>query len=464
MPPLSRRALLFALLSGGTTLASCSLPGSSFLPSPTPRPTPTATALTQRIALPTNAPRRTPATPTARLNDPLLRARRLLYVGEYAGQRGLFASKGDGSDTGLVAEGHYGPATWAPNGDRFLVVGALPGEERLAPQAWQFQEGMTLLRSHRLEGLQDTVAWAPDSLRVAVVATRRDARVTPDRAFATYLLLFKGEIEVALGQQTHPLGWTPLGRLVLTVTERLPGEDREYGPRALWTTSVAGDDRRWITQGYTYVGLVDQDEAVYALGGHRPYQLPSQSTIEQPTRLAILDLRTGQETLGIAADEIAASSPLPAPAQPPYWFASASVSPRGDQIALWLVPQATDTTSTLPAILAVVGQDGKVRWAERVPVIPLPAAPVWSPTNDALAYPTGPVNRPDPANAAVHLRAADGHTTTLPAADIANFALSPDGAWVAYNRELRLFLSAAADPAHTYLLADDGRSPRWRPR
>jgi hypothetical protein len=468
MPPLSRRRLLLALIGGCTTLASCGLPGASPSPSPAPRAIAAASPFIQRPGPPAGTPRPAPATPAAtpalRPSDPLLRARTLIYVGEHAGRRGLIASKGDGSDTMVVAEGRYGPATWSPNGDRFLVVGAHPGEDRLAPRAWQYQAGMGLLRSHRLEGLQDLVAWAPDSLRVAVVATRRDARATPERALATYLLLFEGEIEVALGQQTQPLGWTPRGRLLLTVTDRLPGTEPEYAPRTLWTTSVAGDDRRRIAEGHTYVGLVAQDEAVYALGEHRPYQLPSRSTAELPTRLAILDIRTGQETLSIAADEIAASTSLPAPAQPPYWFASAAVSPRGDQVALWLVPHIFDPNGALPAILAVVGQDGSIRWAERVPVTPLPAAPVWSPRNDALAYTTGPLNRPDPANTPVHLRAANGRTATLPHADICNLAWSPDGAWISYNREQRLFLSAATDPNRTYLLADDGHTPRWRPR
>ena len=161
----------------------------------------------QRITLPTSAPRPLHATSTPGPDDPLLRARHLIYSGEHAGQRALIACKSDGSEVRLVAAGHYGPATWSPNGQRFLVAGAVPGEERLAPQAWLYHEHGVLVRSHRLEGLQDAFAWAPDSLRVAVVATRRDSRTAPGRAYATFLLNAVGEVEVAIGQQTRPLGW-----------------------------------------------------------------------------------------------------------------------------------------------------------------------------------------------------------------------------------------------------------------
>jgi hypothetical protein len=300
-------------------------------------------------------------------------------------------------------------------------------------------------------------------LRVAVVATRRDSRTAPGRAYATFLLNAVGKFEVAIGQQTRPLGWTPFGRLVLTVTERLPADDPEYAPRALWTTSVGGDDWRRVAEGYSYVGLVGNSEAAYALGGYRLYHLPSRPSVERPTRLVILDIRTGQETMSITTDEIAASGPPSSPTQLPYWFGSASVSPRGDQIALWLVPQAADHTVTLPALLAVVGQDGTARWITAVSVSPLPAAPIWSSQTDALAYPNGPENIRDPESAAVHLRATDGRITTLPSADITSFSWSPDGAWVAYTRQQRLLLTAATDAARTYPLANDGRAPRWQP-
>ena len=468
MPVLSRRALLLALMGGSVALTACSLPGGTPTtqrprPSqPTQTPIPLATNTPQRVAIPAALPRATATPPGSPVSDTLLRTRRLLYVGNHAGHRGLVTCNGDGSGAGLIADGSYGAPTWSPNGERFVVAGAPPGEERLAPRAWVFAYGVApqLLHAHRLEGLHDVACWAPDSLRLAMLATRSDARDNSMQASATFLLNAAGVTEIAIGQQTWPLGWTASGRLVLSVTEGALYENPIERPRVLWTTSVGGDDRREIVAGdYLYMGLGEEGAMVYALGAYRPYRSDSGSTVSKPTRLLLFDLRNGRALLNLAATQIAAAALPTAARQLPYWCVGAAVAPRGDQIALWLQPEPTDATgnSELGAILAVVDANGRLRWSEMVPELRHLMTPRWSPRGDALAFGTG--NEPT----LVRLRLVNGRRGSIETTVGEDLRWSPDGEWIAYSQGQRLMLSATTAPATAYHLAADGRSPRWRP-
>ncbi len=468
-------------------------------PTPTPRPTPTPTPVPRRIAYPTAAPTATitptpaptatptptpPPTPTPTPVAELRGVGRLLYTGRLNGRSGVISVNADGGDRRLLAEGAYDIVSWAPDGGRFLAFPGPPHIRGAGPRSIDlYRADGVLLR--RFSGASNApwAVWSPSSRQVALALTAPSSGATPTRggeSATVQILTENGATEVKLGAQTYSWQWAADGRLALIVVADGGATGRDFRLQ-VWTVDAAGGDARQLADGDFFPlgapGSPPGDgRTLYTVGGVRRGQDGSQPGADGPTNLQTIDLESGERRVLASFDDLAAQLPAPAntPAKRWTYGGGAAVAPAGDRVALWLLagPPGGARTQEAEGYLVVVDRDGRLVYHDPAPASQAgPLSLSWSPDGARLAVSTydgrsgrGGDLRVIAVDAAESFAIAGAGV--MPGDGSGGLQWSPDGRWIVFSGgggAGRLTIAASEPPARSWPLADEGRSPSWRP-